>query len=729
MFDLDKSVDKQLGEMLSESKVAKPVIVFPEASDPRIIAAASGLLGVARIVLLGDREEIRALCDYKTVEFLCSRERFFSNVVIIEPKESPLVPELAAELCQLSEGRKWQYSLDEAFEKVLHPVIFGAMLVRQGYADASLGGVAYSTKDFLAPCLRLIKSAGTAFEMGLFVLPEDANSLWEQNIVMFADVALNLRPSAKQLADIAIESCKTLRDIVPHSVLPNINGALISYSTKGSGQGPSVETIREAEPLVQEKLLELQKRDNAYESISITAELQISVAVSKDAAKVKLKDKLDEFKGAGEGNVLIVPTLDEGNMLYHLFNTQYPGAKSSLIMGGMNGQVLDYSRGSSVTQIIRGAKLLLLTRMKSTKPLAAKTPLFPNPKVLTIVPGYLKTEVSLFEGDLLLLRSNIDAGTWETDSNGQSDRLPAILNYLASEKINLGDIDLVITPGGMLENVEAGCYYVNEKMLETLEKDSTANHPINIGPSLAYRIALKENIPVLSCDSPTLNQMSPENMISGLKGVQITPFWHALSQRQVARMYTDSENSSYEEKQLIIAHIDQSGVSVGSHRNGKCINVNDALFDGPMSLSGVGSLSTEAVIELCYSGYEKSKMKSLFQSSGGLSSYLGSVDFEQLLERAEKDDQSSIYIDSLVTGISSEIFSRLADFSPNRPDQIILTGSLCYSEVFVGKLIEKLEILEDIVTVYPGSFDAEALRDAAFRFYKNIEKVSVWSGE
>lgn len=729
MFDLDISVDEQLGKLLSEPKVAKPVIVFPEASDPRIISAASGLLNVARIVLLGDREEVRALCDYKTVKFLCTRERFFNNVVIIKPQESPLVDELAAELCQLSEGRKWQYTLDEALEKVLHPVIFGVMLVRQGYADASLGGVAYSTKDFLAPCLRLIKSAGTAFEMGLFVLPEEENSLWEKNIVMFADVALNLRPSAKQLADIAVESCKTLRDIVPHSILPNINGALISYSTKGSGQGPSVETIREAEPLVQEKLLELQKIDKAYESISITAELQISVAVSKDAAKVKLKDKIDEFKGAGEANVLIVPTLDEGNMLYHLFNTQYPGAKSSLIMGGMNGQVLDYSRGSSVTQIIRGAKLLLLTRMKSSKPLAAKTSLFPNPKVLTIIPGYFKTEVSLFEGDVLLLRSNIESGTWQTDSKQQNDRLPSVLGFLASEKVDLGTVDLVIAPGGMLENVEAGCYYVNEKMLAALAKENIANHPVNLGPSLAYQVAIKENKPVLACDSPTLNQMNPENMISGLKGVQITPFWHALSQRQVARMYTDSENSSYENKNLIIAHIDQCGISVGSHRNGRCINVNDALFGGPMSLSGVGSLPTEAVIELCYSGYEKSKMKSLFQSSGGLASYLGTIDFEQLLKSAEKGDAASLYIDSLVAGISSEIFSRLADFSPKKPDQIILTGSLCQSEEFVAKILGKLEMLEDIVTVYPGSFDAEALRDAAFRFYKNSEKVSVWSDQ
>lgn len=727
MFDLDTSVEEQLEKLLTEPKVAKPVIVFPEASDPRIIAAASGLLSVARVVLLGDREEIRALCDYKTVELLCSRERFFNNVVILQPQESPLVEGLAGELRQLSEGRKWEYDLDEAREMVLHPVIFGAMLVRQGYADACLGGVAYSTKDFLAPCLRLIKSAGTAFEMGLFVLPEDEKSLWEQNIVMFADVALNLRPSAKQLADIAVESCKTLRDIVPLSVLPNINGALISYSTRGSGQGPSVETIREAEPLVQEKLIELQKQDKIYESISITAELQISVAVSKDAAKVKLKDKIDEFKGAGEGNVLIVPSLDEGNMLYHLFNTQYPCAKSSLVMGGMNGQVLDYSRGSSVTQIIRGAKLLLLTRLKSSKPLAAKTPLFPNPKVLTIIPDYYTTEVSLYEGDVLLLRSKVTSGKWDAHRNSRDDRLPEILKFLAFENVDLSSLDLVIAPGGMLENVGAGCYYVTEKMLDALADENISNHPINLGPALAYQIAQKENKSVLVCDSPTLNQMSPENMVSGLKGVQVTPFWHALSQRQVARMYADSQNSSYGDQQLIVAHIDQSGISVGSHRNGRCINVNDALFGGPMSMSGIGSLPTEAVIELCYLGYEKSKMKTLFHSSGGLSSYLDSTDLHQLLQTAELDEDTSLYINSLVAGISSEIFSRLADFSPNKPDRILLTGSLCQSDVFVVKLLKKIEMLEEIVTVYPGSFDAEALRDAAYRFYKNIEHVSVWS--
>ncbi|CAG0901684.1 unnamed protein product, partial [Cyprideis torosa] len=311
------------------------------------VRLASGLAGKAIVVLTGGVGAVKAAVD-AGAKSLEDSGLLVSQVVISSPSEEmqkhiliPLVDELAEELVRASKGRNWQFHFDEAREQVVQPIFFGALLVRKGYADACLGGVASSSRDFLTPCLRLIPSSSTAFEMGVFSLPEEKNGLWRENLVMFADVALNISPSAEQLADIAVESCKTMRDIIPPEVLPEIHGALLSYSTKGSGQGPTVSTIRQAEPLILEKLEKLKEQDGSYASISITTELQISVAVSKKAAKVKLKDRLGAFQGAGQANVLIVPTLDEGNMLYHLFNTQYP------------------------EQIIRGAQLLLLTRLKT----------------------------------------------------------------------------------------------------------------------------------------------------------------------------------------------------------------------------------------------------------------------------------------------------------------------------------------------------------------------------
>ena len=408
MFDLEASLKEQL-ENLRNSGLNRPIIVFPEALDVRIVEAASALVQMARVVLLGKRSDVSTVIDYQPEILRCSRDLFFEEVKIVDPAESPLIPQLATALQNASKGRKWEMDEPAALAKVKEPVFFAAMLVREGLADGCLGGVVHATKDFLAPCLRLIKSSSTAFEMGLFVLPQTGKEVWRENIVMFADVALNINPTAEQLADIAVESCKTLRDIVPESVLPEVNGAMISYSTKGSGQGPTVTVIREAEPLAQEKLLLLQQRDNRCNSITINGELQVSVAISMEAAEVKLKDRLEEFHGAGQANVLIVPLLDQGNMLYHLFSTQYPDATSSLVMGGMDGQVLDYSRGSTVEQVILGAKLLLLTRMKAERELASDSPLYPACRVLAISSN---EQAALFAEEKLIAKSDsLDSGS------------------------------------------------------------------------------------------------------------------------------------------------------------------------------------------------------------------------------------------------------------------------------------------------------------------------------
>ncbi len=118
----------------------------------------------------------------------------------------------------------------------------------------------HATRDFLMPCLRLLPSEGTAFEMGLFALPdEEEGPLFRRNLVMFADVALNVEPTPAQLADIAVGACRTMRDLIPVEALPEIVGALVSYSTKGSGSGPSVERIRAAEPLIRERLARLRE--------------------------------------------------------------------------------------------------------------------------------------------------------------------------------------------------------------------------------------------------------------------------------------------------------------------------------------------------------------------------------------------------------------------------------------------------------------------------------------
>ena len=125
--------------------------------------------------------------------------------------------------------------------------------------------------------------------MGLFALPDShAPGMYERNLVMFADVALNPIPTPEGLARIAVGACKTMRDTIPVEDLPYVNGALLSYSTRGSGEGVSVERVRKAAELIEPQLEALRRLDPKYETIRIEAELQISVALSVTAARSKL---------------------------------------------------------------------------------------------------------------------------------------------------------------------------------------------------------------------------------------------------------------------------------------------------------------------------------------------------------------------------------------------------------------------------------------------------------
>jgi len=494
-----------------------------------------------------------------------------------------------------------------------------------------------------------------------------------------------------------------------------------------------VETIREAEPLVAEKLAALKNSDPAYSGISITSELQISVAVSREAAKVKLKNKLEEFEGAGRANVLIVPGLDEGNMLYHLFNTQYPEAGSSLVMGGMEGQVLDYSRGSSVAQIIRGAKLLLLTRIKSKKPLVTTSPLFPSPRILVLNPGSISTQVAVFDGEAAVMNAVVEhpqsrTGSGQAPAGRAEARLADVSKILRDNDISPDSLSMIMSRGGMLPEAEAGVYQVSPAMLCALETDAVADHPANLGAFMAWQISGQGKTPAYVVDCPTIDELSAEHRITGVKGIEVTPVWHALSQRQAVRMYADMTNARVADLNLVVAHLG-SGISIGSHAGGKCINVENAIFDGPMGPSRSGTIPSEALIELCYAGLDKTVVKRLFSAVGGLASYFGTHDLRKIQEEMAGRPDVDEVLDALASGISSRILARLSDFHPGSADQIILTGRLCLSPVLLDRVLTKLSIVSTDITVYPGAFEAEALRDAALRLYKDIEAPMAWQPE
>jgi len=730
MFDLEGMLRKQLRDVMT----SKQTLIFPEGEDPRIVAAASRLLKFANVILVGSPERARELIEAADATLECSEKRFFAAVRFVDPATDPLADELGESLRQVSQGRSWEMDAAEAAERIRQPVYFAIMAVRAGYADAVLGGVAHSSREFFIPCLRIMEKEGNVYEMGLFALPDSHPSgIFEENLVMFADVALNPVPTPEALADIAVGACRTLRDLVPESVLPEINGALLSYSTRGSGQGPSVQRIREAEPLIQQKLAGLCRTHPQYASINIVAEMQISVALSETAAHTKLKEEFGQLKGAGRAHVLVVPNLDVGNLLFHLYSTRYPDAVSTLVIGGLKNQALDFSRSSTAEEVARGAKALLLRRFRSDR--YARTPndhYFPRFKVLTINPGSTSTKVALFEGEDLVARKDLRHTVSDfAECERIADQLPlrrkVIEDFLSEQEIHPTDLHAVVGRGGLLRPIESGTYAIDGTVVSDLSDGVAGEHPSNLGGLLARELAVAADAPSFIVDPPVVDELDETSRITGFAGVEQVAAWHALSQKAAAKHFADTRNREYEDLDLIVAHIG-GGISVGAHRKGRCVKVRNALFDGPMAANRGGTLPGEGLIDLCYAGEDKGDLKRRLVSQGGLISYLGTADLRDVEKRIDDGDaQAKLVFEAMAEQITAEIASLIPKFGGRRPNRIVLTGGMCHSKRLRRRLKRLLRPLNIKVTIYPGEREMEALRDGALRVLRGVETARTYA--
>ncbi len=309
-------------------------VVLPEGRDERIIRAARRLKDedIAQPIVLGKPEQLEAAIEKASVKL--------DGIRTINPKKSDKLDVYAERYSRQRDG----ISVAVAKHVVVKPLFYAGMMVACGDANAVVGGVASATSILIQAgvlTVGLIPGIQTPSSYFLMVIPKFLGE--KDKPFIYADCAVNIDPTAEQLADIALASAVSARRIL--GAEPRV--ALLSFSTRGSASSPGVDKVKEALKIARAREPEL----------AIDGEFQADSAIVPRVAAKKVKD---ESAVAGKANVIIFPDLNSGNIAYKL--TQYMADAQAIgpFLQGFAKPITDLSRGASVDDIISAVILTLV---------------------------------------------------------------------------------------------------------------------------------------------------------------------------------------------------------------------------------------------------------------------------------------------------------------------------------------------------------------------------------
>jgi butyrate kinase len=307
-------------------------------------------------------------------------------------------------------------------------------------------------------------------------------------------------------------------------------------------------------------------------------------------------------------------------------------------------------------------------------------------------------------------------------------RKDIVLKELTKNQFSLEDVRVVISRGGLVHPVQSGVYEVNEQLKHDLIYSTVGEDIINIGGLLAAAVAAEiPGAQAMIVDPTVVDELEEIARITGAPGILRKSIFHALNQKAVGNLHAETHKLKYEDLNLIIVHMG-NGTTVGAHRKGKVIDVNQGFAgDGPFSLVRVGTLPLGDVVELCFSGTKtKEQIESLITHCGGLNGLLGTTSMNEIETRIKNgDERARLVLEAMAYQVAKYIGEMYAVLK-GEVDAILITGELAHSDFIVRFILDHVEKFAPTF-IYAGDNEIKAMAANALRVIKGEMTVKTYS--
>ncbi len=347
-------------------------------------------------------------------------------------------------------------------------------------------------------------------------------------------------------------------------------------------------------------------------------------------------------------------------------------------------------------------------------------------RVLVVNPGSTSTKVALYRPEGPEAEETLQA---EKVPGGVLDQLPrrleAVLSFL--QRHGASPLHAAVGRGGLIRPVPSGTLIVNHAMLEDARKGYQGEHVSNLGCLIANEVAGRFGVPAFLVGPVAVDEFSALARYSGLPQIPRQSLVHALNLHAAARKACQRVGKTLEESRWVIAHLG-GGFSIAPVAGGRILDVNNANSGGPFGPTRAGTLPTQPLIKMCFSGeFTAADLKRMTTKEGGLVAHLGTDDAREVERRIAAGDGKAREVFEAMAYQTAKEIGAMATVLDGRFDGVVLTGGLAHSDLFCGWVERRVAFLGPLFR-FPGEFEMEALAAGAFRVLRGEERPIDYPG-